>query len=76
VGVNIVETCLDVEEECRDPELGPLEGPDLVSERQADVQDAKTGEGAALIGVKKASGTGKARKSDRHDSFQDFGHCF
>jgi len=52
-GVDVVKTCRDVEEECGDPEFGPLEGPALVSERQAGIKGAEAGEGTALVGVRR-----------------------
>jgi len=75
VGIDIVNTGLDVEQECEDPELGPLAGPYLMSEGQAGVEGAKSGEGAALFQVEEAPGAGVTRQHDRHDLFQDFGYC-
>lgn len=74
VGIDVVKACLDVKAECGDPDLGPLEGSDVMGEGQAGVKSAEAREGAALMGIKEASGRGEARKPDRHDPFQGFGY--
>jgi len=76
VGVDVVEACFDVKEDCGDPEFRSLEGLDVMSAGQASVKGTETREETALVRVEETSGAGKARQSDRHDLFQDFGYCF
>jgi len=53
-GVVIVAACLDVEEKGRDPELGPLKGPDLVGEGEACIKGDEAWEGAVLVVVEQS----------------------
>jgi len=71
-GVDVIEACFNVEEECRDPKLGSLEGPDHMGEGQAGVKGAEAGKGTALVWIEEAIGVGQASEPDCHDSFLDF----
>jgi len=72
--VDVVEACLDVDEEGGDLEFRPLEGPDFMRQGQAGAQGAKGEVGAALVRVEHILGAGDGGEPDRPDSFEDLRH--
>ena len=57
--VDVVEAALDVEEVGGDLEVEALEETDLMGESRGGVKHGESGEGAGLVGVEEAAGSGK-----------------
>src|ERR1700712_3056243 len=72
-GVDVVETCLDVQKEGGHFEPWSLEGAHFVDKGGAGVRSAQAWEGAALIWVEEASSPCQGRQPNGHDPFQDLG---
>jgi len=75
-GIDIVEAGFDVEEEGGDLQSGSLKSLYFVSESKAGVGGAKSWQGAALVGVEKAFGSGDGSQPDCHHTFEDLGDGF
>ena len=71
--VDVVEAALDVKEEGGDLKVKALEKANLVGEGRCSVESGEAGEGAGLVGVEEAAGSGDEAETGGGNPFHDLG---
>ena len=71
--VDVVEAALDVQEEGGDLQVQALEEANLVGEGCRGVEGGEAGEGAGLVGMEDAAGSGDEGEAGGGDPFHNLG---